>query len=258
MRQRCSKPSGFKKCTLEENLCASAYDVLNERGFIRQTTHEGLPELLEKEKISFYIGFDPTADSLHVGHYVQLMAMAHMQQAGHRPIVLIGGGTTMVGDPSGKTDMRKMMSREMIEQNAESFKKQISKFLDFGEGKAIMVNNADWLLQLNYVEFLRDIGVHFSVNRMLTADCFKSRMERGLNFLEFNYMLMQGYDFLVLYKKYGCNLQLGGDDQWSNILSGANLDTRERARRGIRHDFFIAADQRRQENGQDGERRGMA
>lgn len=201
----------------------NAYDVLNERGFIRQTTHEGLPELLEKEKISFYIGFDPTADSLHVGHYVQLMAMAHMQQAGHRPIVLIGGGTTMVGDPSGKTDMRKMMSREMIEQNAECFKKQISKFLDFGEGKAIMVNNADWLLQLNYVEFLRDIGVHFSVNRMLTADCFKSRMERGLNFLEFNYMLMQGYDFLVLYKKYGCNLQLGGDDQWSNILSGANL-----------------------------------
>jgi len=201
----------------------NAFDVLQERGFVRQVTHEGLPELLDKERISFYIGFDPTADSLHVGHYVQLMAMAHMQQAGHRPIALIGGGTTMVGDPSGKTDMRQMLTKEKIEQNAEKFKKQISKFLDFSEGKAIMVNNADWLLKLNYVDFLRDIGIHFSVNRMLTADCFKSRMERGLNFLEFNYMLMQSYDFLVLYKDYNCTLQLGGDDQWSNILYGADL-----------------------------------
>ena len=201
----------------------NAYDVLHERGFVRQVTHEGLPELLEKEKSSFYIGFDPTADSLHVGHFVQLMAMAHMQHAGHRPIALIGGGTTMVGDPSGKTDMRKMLSREKIEENAEKFKKQISKFLDFGEGKAVMVNNADWLLHLNYIDFLRDVGVHFSVNRMLAAECFKSRMERGLNFLEFNYMLMQSYDFLVLYKKYNCILQLGGDDQWSNILYGADL-----------------------------------
>jgi tyrosyl-tRNA synthetase len=201
----------------------SAFDVLKERGFIRQITHEGLEELLASEKISFYIGFDPTADSLHVGHFVQLMAMAHMQQAGHRPIALIGGGTTMVGDPSGKTDMRRMMTKETIAENAEKFKKQIGKFLDFGEGKAIMVNNADWLLNLNYVDFLRDVGVHFSVNRMLAAECFKSRMERGLNFLEFNYMLMQSYDFLVLYKDYGCTLQLGGDDQWSNILSGADL-----------------------------------
>ena len=201
----------------------NAYDVLKERGFVRQVTHEGLPELLGKEKISFYIGFDPTADSLHVGHFVQLMAMAHMQQAGHRPIALIGGGTTMVGDPSGKTDMRRMMTKETIAENAERFKAQIGRFLDFGEGKAIMVNNADWLLHLNYVDFLRDIGVHFSVNRMLAAECFKSRMERGLNFLEFNYMLMQSYDFLVLYQKHHCVLQMGGDDQWSNILYGADL-----------------------------------
>ncbi len=201
----------------------NAYDVLNERGFIKQVTHEGLHEILGGGSVPFYIGFDPTADSLHIGHYVQLMAMAHMQRAGHRPIVLIGGGTTMVGDPSGKTDMRKMLNKETIDKNAGKFKKQISRFLDFGEGKAIMVNNADWLLNLNYVEFLRDIGVHFSVNRMLAAECFKSRLEKGLNFLEFNYMLMQAYDFLVLYKKYGCTLQMGGDDQWSNILAGADL-----------------------------------
>ncbi len=202
---------------------SNVYDVLIERGFLKQVTHEGLKELLEKESVTFYIGFDPTADSLHVGHYVQLMAMAHMQRAGHRPIALIGGGTTMVGDPSGKSDLRKMLSKEDIESNAEAFKIQMRRFLDFGEGKAQMINNADWLLKLNYIEFLRDIGVHFSVNRMLTAECYKNRMEKGLTFLEFNYMLMQGYDFLVLNQKFGCKLQLGGDDQWSNILAGANL-----------------------------------
>ncbi len=205
----------------------NAYDILEQRGYLKQTTHEGLRDLLGSKNIPFYIGFDPTADSLHVGHYVALMAMSHMQQCGHRPIVLLGGGTTMVGDPSGKTDMRKMLTKELIAENADKFKVQISKFLDFSEDKAIMVNNADWLLNLNYVEFLRDVGVHFSVNRMLTAECFKSRMERGLNFLEFNYMLMQSYDFLVLYKQYGAVLQMGGDDQWSNILGGADLIRRK-------------------------------
>ena len=206
---------------------ANVYDVLKERGFIKQVTHEGLYEMLGEKSVTFYIGFDPTADSLHVGHYVQLMAMAHMQYAGHKPIALIGGGTTMVGDPSGKADLRKMLSKADIESNANAFKKQISKFLDFGEGKAHMINNADWLLHLNYIEFLRDIGVHFSVNRMLTAECYKNRMEKGLTFLEFNYMLMQAYDFLVLNRKCGCKLQLGGDDQWSNILAGADLIRRK-------------------------------
>ncbi len=205
----------------------NVYDVLTERGFIRQVTHEGLKEMLAREPVTFYIGFDPTADSLHVGHYVQLMAMAHMQRAGHKPIALIGGGTTMVGDPSGKADLRKMLSKEDIASNADAFKKQISRFLDFGEGKAQMVNNADWLLGLNYVDFLRDIGALFSVNRMLTAECYKNRLEKGLTFLEFNYMLMQSYDFLVLSRDYGCKLQLGGDDQWSNILSGADLIRRK-------------------------------
>jgi len=205
----------------------NAYDVLEERGFIKQVTHEGLKEKLGKEKVTFYIGFDPTADSLHVGHYVQLMAMAHMQQAGHTPIALIGGGTAMVGDPSDRTDMRKMMTVETIQSNADVFKKQMGKFLDFSEGKAIMANNADWLLKLNYVNFIREIGAHFSVNRMLTAECFKSRLEKGLSFLEFNYMLMQSYDFLELNRKYDCSLQLGGDDQWSNILSGADLIRRK-------------------------------
>lgn len=205
----------------------NAFDVLEERGFIKQTTHEGLKEKLAKEKVTFYIGFDPTADSLHVGHYVQLMAMAHMQHAGHKPIALIGGGTAMVGDPSGRSDMRSMLTAEEIRHNGERFKVQMSRFLDFSEGKAIMVNNADWLLELNYVDFLREIGVHFSVNRMLTAECFKSRMETGLSFLEFNYMLMQSYDFLELNRRYDCALQLGGDDQWSNILSGADLIRRK-------------------------------
>ncbi len=206
---------------------ANVFDVLKERGFLKQVTHEGLEETLGKQSVTFYIGFDPTADSLHVGHYVQLMAMSHMQRFGHKPIALVGGGTAMVGDPSGRTDTRKMMSVQTIKDNAECFKTQIGKFLDFSPGKAIMVDNADWLLDLNYVDFLRDIGAHFSVNRMLSAECFKSRLEKGLSFLEFNYMLMQSYDFLELYKKYGCTLQLGGDDQWSNILMGADLIRRK-------------------------------
>lgn len=200
------------------------FDILKERGFVKQTTHEDeIRELLGRESVTFYTGYDPTADSLHVGHFLQIMAMAHLQRAGHRPIVLIGGGTTMIGDPSGRTDMRKMLTPDDIAHNGERFKKQLSKFLDFSEGKAFMVNNADWLMNLEYIPFLRDIGRHFSVNRMLTAECFKSRMEKGLSFLEFNYMLMQSYDFLELYKRYNCKLQLGGDDQWSNIISGADL-----------------------------------
>lgn len=204
---------------------ASVFDTLKERGYIQQVTHEEpVKELLEKEKVTFYIGFDPTADSLHVGHFLQLMVMAHMQRAGHRPIALVGGGTAMIGDPTGKTDMRKMMTPEEIRHNADAFKNQISRFIDFSEGKAVMVDNGDWLLKLNYVEFLRDIGVHFSVNRMLTAECFKSRFEgKGLSFIEFNYMLMQSYDFLELFRNYGCKMQLGGDDQWSNILGGVDL-----------------------------------
>lgn len=200
-------------------------DTLRKRGFIKQTVFEDeLYEKLGKESVPFYIGFDPTADSLHVGHFLTLIAMHHMQQAGHKPIILIGGGTGMVGDPSGRTDMRQMMTRETVEHNVECFKKQMARFIDFeGENGAIVVNNADWLLDLNYVDFLRDIGAHFSVNKMLTAECFKQRLERGLSFLEFNYMLMQAYDFLVLNRKYNCSLELGGDDQWSNILAGANL-----------------------------------
>ena len=200
-------------------------DTLRERGFIKQTVYEDdLYKLLGDESVTFYIGFDPTADSLHVGHFLQLIAMKHMQEAGHRPIILIGGGTAMVGDPSGKTDMRKMMTRETIDYHVSCFKNQMSKFISFeGKNGAIIANNADWLLNLNYIEFLRDIGVHFSVNEMLRAKCFETRLERGLSFLEFNYMLMQGYDFLKLYHDYGCKLELGGDDQWSNILAGANL-----------------------------------
>lgn len=203
----------------------NAMDTLKERGFIKQVIfEEELYQKLSGESVTFYIGFDPTADSLHVGHFVQLMAMRHMQDAGHRPIALIGGGTGMIGDPSGRTDMRSMMTRETIEKNCEAFRRQMSRFIRFeGENAAVMVNNADWLLNLNYIEFLREIGVHFSVNKMLSAECFKQRMEKGLTFLEFNYMLMQGYDFLVLFKKYGCCLQLGGDDQWANILAGADL-----------------------------------
>ena len=203
-------------------------DMLKERGFIAQVTfEEDLYKALEREPMTFYVGFDPTADSLHVGHYIPIMAMAHLQRAGHRPIALCGGGTAMIGDPSGKSDMRKMMSRETIGGNVCGIQKQLSRFLDFSDGKAIMVNNGDWLLNLNYVDFLREIGALFSVNRMLTAECYKRRMETGLTFLEFNYMLMQSYDFLQLFKNYGCRLQVGGDDQWSNMLSGADLIRRK-------------------------------
>ena len=180
-------------------------------------------EILGKEKVTFYIGFDPTADSLHVGHFIAMMFMSHMQKHGHRPIALLGGGTAMIGDPSGRTDMRTMMSKETIAHNVAAIKKQMEKFIDFSDGKAILENNADWLLGLNYIDFIRDIGAHFSVNRMLAAECFKSRMEVGLSFLEFNYMLMQGYDFLVLNQKHGCTMQLGGDDQWSNMIAGVEL-----------------------------------
>ncbi len=205
-------------------MSTNVYDVLKERGLIAQTTHEEeIRELLGKEKVTFYIGFDPTADSLHVGHFLQMVVMKHMQDAGHRPIALVGGGTGMVGDPSGRTDMRQMMTPEIIDHNCECFKKQLSRMVDFSEGKAIMVNNADWLLDLNYIDFLRDIGTCFSVNKMLTAECFKTRLERGLSFLEFNYMLMQSYDFLMLNRKYNCKIELGGDDQWSNILGGLEL-----------------------------------
>lgn len=206
----------------------NVFDTLEERGYIEQVTHEGLREWFEKEKVSFYIGFDPTADSLHVGHFVSAMVASHMQKAGHRPIILIGGGTAMIGDPSGRTDMRSMMTVEQINHNVECFKKQLAKFVSFeGENAAIIVNNADWLLGLNYINFIREIGSYFSVNKMLTAECFKKRLEKGLSFLEFNYMLMQAYDFLVLYKKYNCSLELGGNDQWSNILAGADLIRRK-------------------------------
>lgn len=206
----------------------NVYDILEERGYIEQVTHDGLREWFDKEKVSFYIGFDPTADSLHIGHFVSAMVASHMQKAGHKPIILIGGGTGMIGDPSGRSDLRTMMTKEMVEHNVECFKKQLSKFVSFeGENAAIIVNNADWLLNLNYIEFLREIGVYFSVNKMLTADCYKRRMETGLTFFEFNYMLMQAYDFLVLYKKYNCSLEIGGNDQWSNILAGADLIRRK-------------------------------
>lgn len=202
----------------------NVFDVLKERGYLKQFTHEEeIKEMLAKEKVTFYIGFDPTADSLHVGHFISMMFMAHMQKFGHRPIALVGGGTAMIGDPSGRTDMRQMMTKETIAHNVSCIKKQMEKFIDFKDGKAILENNGDWLLNLNYVDFIRDIGAHFSVNRMLAAECFKSRMEAGLSFLEFNYMLMQGYDFLVLNKKYGCTMQLGGDDQWSNMIAGVEL-----------------------------------
>ena len=203
----------------------NVFDVLVERGYLKQFTHEEeMREILGKEKVTFYIGFDPTADSLHVGHFIAMMFMAHMQKHGHRPIALVGGGTAMIGDPSGRTDMRKMMTKETIAHNVACIKKQMEKFIDFSEGKAILANNADWLLGLNYIDFIRDIGSLFSVNRMLAAECFKSRMENGgLSFLEFNYMLMQGYDFYVLNEKYNCKMELGGDDQWSNIIAGINI-----------------------------------
>lgn len=206
----------------------NVYDVLKERGLIKQTTHEEeIRELLGKEKVTFYIGFDPTADSLHVGHFMQIIVMMYMQKYGHKPIVLIGGGTAMVGDPSGRTDMRQMMTKDIIKANCDKFKETFGKFIDFSDGKAIIDNNADWLLELNYVNFIRNIGKHFSVNRMLTAECFKQRLETGLSFLEFNYMLMQSYDFLELHRRYDCKMQFGGDDQWSNIIYGVDLVRRE-------------------------------
>lgn len=204
-------------------------DTLTERGFIKQTVYgDELYELLGKQSVPFYVGFDPTADSLHVGHFLVLMAMAHMQRAGHKPIVLLGGGTGMVGDPSGRTDMRSMMTKETIAHNVACFRQQMSRFLNFeGENAAVMADNGEWLLSLNYIDFLREVGSVFTVNRMLTAECFKNRMEKGLSFLEFNYMLMQAYDFLVLYRKYGVVLECGGDDQWSNMLAGVDLIRRK-------------------------------
>ncbi len=227
----CIIGDAVKKANLkkeEKHMHDNVYDVLLERGLIAQTTHEQeIRELLGKEKVTFYIGFDPTADSLHVGHYLQMVVMRHMQNYGHRPIALVGGGTGHIGDPSGRTDMRSMMTKETIDYNCERFKEQLAKVVDFSDDKAIMVNNADWLLDLNYVDFLRDIGSCFSVNKMLTAECFKQRLEKGLSFLEFNYMLMQAYDFLMLNRKYGAKIELGGDDQWSNILAGIDLCRRK-------------------------------
>ena len=204
------------------------YEELKARGLIAQVTDEPLiRDLVNNGKATFYIGFDPTADSLHVGHFMALCLMKRLQEAGNKPIALIGGGTAMIGDPSGRTDMRQMMTPETIQHNCDCFKKQMSRFIDFSDGKALMVNNADWLMDLNYVEVLREVGAHFSVNRMLTAECYKQRMEKGLSFLEFNYMIMQSYDFYMLYQKYGCNMQFGGDDQWSNMLGGTELIRRK-------------------------------
>lgn len=208
-------------------MSTSVYDILKERGFLEQETHAEVRDLLGKEKVTFYIGFDATADSLTAGHFLTIMAMKHMQNAGHRPIALLGGGTTMIGDPSGKSDMRSMLTRETIEHNAERFHEQLSRFIDFSDGKAIVANNADWLLDLNYVQLLREVGVHFSVNRMLTAECYKQRMERGLTFFEFNYMIMQSYDFWKLNQLYNCQLEMGGNDQWSNIIGGVELIRRK-------------------------------
>lgn len=204
------------------------YDELVARGLIAQVTDEAeIKDLINNGKATFYIGFDPTADSLHVGHFMALCLMKRLQMAGNKPIALIGGGTAMIGDPSGRTDMRQMMTPETIQHNCECFKKQMSRFIDFSDGKALMVNNADWLMDLNYIDVLREVGAHFSVNRMLTAECYKQRMEKGLSFLEFNYMIMQSYDFYTLYQKYGCNMEFGGDDQWSNMLGGTELIRRK-------------------------------
>ncbi len=234
------------------------YDELVARGLIAQVTNEEeIRKMVNDGKAVFYIGFDPTADSLHVGHFMALCLMKRLQMAGNKPIALIGGGTAMIGDPSGRTDMRQMMTPETIQHNVDCFKKQMSKFIDFSDEKALMVNNADWLLPLNYVEMLRDVGAHFSVNRMLTAECYKKRMEKGLSFLEFNYMIMQSYDFLKLYEKYGCNMQFGGDDQWSNMLGG-RADPKETWKRCPCHDHHPALKFRGQQDGQDGQRRRVA
>ncbi len=225
-------------------------DVLMERGFIKQTTHEEeMRELFANEKVVFYIGFDPTADSLHVGHFIQIIAMMYMQKFGHIPIVLVGGGTTMVGDPSGRTDMRQMMSQETIQAYGEKFLRLFGKYIDFSDGKAIVDNNANWLLDLNYVDFLRRIGKHFSVNRMLTAESYKLRLEQGLTFLEFNYMLMQAYDFLELHNRYNCKMQFGGDDQWSNIIAGVDLIRREKQEKAYGMTFTLLANSEGQKMG---------
>ena len=209
-------------------MSTSIFDVLKERGYIAQCTNEDeVRKMLANEKVTFYVGFDPTADSLHVGHFLGLMVMAHMQRAGHRPICLVGGGTGTVGDPSGRTDMRKMLTDEDIEYNCNRFKEQMARFIDFSDDKALVVNNGDWLRKLNYIELLRDVGPHFTVNRMLTAECYKNRMEKGLTFLEFNYMIMQSYDFLELHRRYNLKLEMGGDDQWSNIIGGVELTRRK-------------------------------
>ncbi|MCL2493196.1 MAG: tyrosine--tRNA ligase [Clostridiales bacterium] len=218
----------------------NVYDILKERGFIRQTTDdEEVRRRLGEEKVTFYIGFDPTADSLHVGHFLQAIVMMWMQRYGHVPVVLVGGGTTMVGDPSGRTDMRQMMTREQISENGRKFVGLFERFIDFSEGKAILANNADWLLDLNYVDFIREIGRYFSVNQMLRAECYRSRLEKGLSFLELNYMLMQSYDFLELYRRYGCTMQFGGDDQWSNILGGVDLIRREESAQAFGMTFAL-------------------
>jgi tyrosyl-tRNA synthetase len=222
----------------EKNM--GVFEELKERGLIAQMTdEEKIRDLLNNHKTTFYIGFDPTADSLHVGHFVQIMVMAHMQRAGHTPIALFGGGTGMIGDPSGKSDMRKMLTKEEIDHNIACFQKQMSRLIDFSEGKAIMANNGDWLLNLNYIEFLRDIGVHFSVNRMLAAECYKQRMERGLSFFELNYMIMQSYDFLELNHRYNCQLELGGDDQWNNIIGGVELLRRKEGKEAYGMTFTL-------------------
>ena len=223
-----SENQNIQKGNARRNRTMTVYEELVARGLIAQVTdEEEIKELINNGKATFYIGFDPTADSLHVGHFMALCLMKRLQMAGNKPIALIGGGTGMIGDPSGRTDMRQMMTPETIQHNCDCFKKQMSRFIDFSDGKALMVNNADWLLDLNYVELLREVGPHFSVNRMLTAECYKQRMERGLSFLEFNYMIMQSYDFYMLFQKYGCNMQFGGDDQWSNMLGGTELIRRK-------------------------------
>ena len=235
------------------------YEELVARGLIAQVTNEEeIRKMVNEGKAVFYIGFDPTADSLHVGHFMALCLMKRLQMAGNKPIALIGGGTGMVGDPSGRTDMRKMMTPEIIQHNCDCFKKQMSRFIDFSDGKALMVNNAEWLMNLNYIEFLREVGPHFSVNNMLRAECYKQRMEKGLSFLEFNYMLMQSYDFYELFQRYGCNMQFGGDDQWSNMLGGTELIRRKLGKDAHAMTITLLFKLRRQEDGQDPVRRCMA
>ena len=225
-RPKGTKGTGYFFIQEENNM--TVWEELKARGLIAQVTDEDeIKEMVNNGKATFYIGFDPTADSLHVGHFMALCLMKRLQMAGNRPIALLGGGTGMIGDPSGRTDMRQMLTKETIQHNIDCFKKQMERFIDFSDGKALMVNNAEWLMNLNYVELLREVGAHFSVNRMLTAECYKQRMERGLSFLEFNYMIMQSYDFYMLYQKYGCNMQFGGDDQWSNMLGGTELIRRK-------------------------------